>query len=53
MLNIQLDALLAVLSFGTYGFVMSSNYNTSSGAAGVIINHYTAYGARKHESLES
>ena len=52
-LNIEPGDLLAVRSSGAYGFVMSSNYNTRSRAAEIMVGGNTAHLVRKREPLES
>lgn len=44
--------LLAILSAGAYGFVMSSNYNTRPRIAEVLVNGNEFYIVNKRESLE-
>lgn len=44
--------LLAVMSAGAYGFVMSSNYNTRPRAAEILVDGASHYVARRRESLE-
>ncbi len=44
--------LLAVLSAGAYGSVMSSNYNTRPRAAEVMVDGAQAYLVRERESIE-
>jgi len=44
--------LLAVMSAGAYGFVMSSNYNTRPRAAEILVDGAAHYVARRRESLE-
>jgi len=45
--------LLAVMSAGAYGYVMSSNYNTRSRAAEVMVDGNTVSLVRERESLAS
>ncbi len=45
--------LLAVLSAGAYGFVMSSNYNSRPRAAEVMVDGNAAYVVRERESFET
>lgn len=45
--------LLAILSAGAYGMVMSSNYNTRRRAAEVMVDGEAMYEVRKRESVES
>lgn len=45
--------LLAVRSAGAYGFVMSSNYNTRTRAAEVMVDGDKVYLVRQRESLSS
>lgn len=44
--------LLAVMSAGAYGFVMSSNYNTRPRAAEILVDGASHHVARMRESLE-
>jgi len=44
--------LLAVMSAGAYGFVMSSNYNTRGRPAEVMVDGNQSYLIRKRETLE-
>jgi diaminopimelate decarboxylase len=44
--------LLAVLSAGAYGMVMSSNYNSRPRAAEVLVDGATAHLVRRRESIE-
>jgi len=44
--------LLAVMSAGAYGFVMSSNYNTRPRAAEVLVNGDTFTVVRKRETYD-
>lgn len=50
-LDVQQNDLLAVLSSGAYGFVMSSNYNSRPRAAEVMIDGNTIHLARQRESV--
>lgn len=52
-LAIEQGDLLAVMSAGAYGFVMSSNYNTRARAAEVMISGDEAYVVREREEVES
>ncbi|MEF1256220.1 MULTISPECIES: diaminopimelate decarboxylase [unclassified Vibrio] len=52
-LVIEENDLLAVRSAGAYGFVMSSNYNTRSRAAEVMVDGDRAYLVRQREELSS
>lgn len=52
-LAIQAGSMLAVLSSGAYGFVMSSNYNTRARAAEIIVDKNHIHLVRKRESIES
>lgn len=52
-LSIEQGDLLAVMSAGAYGFVMSSNYNTRPRAAEVLVSGSNALLARERESIES
>ncbi len=51
-LAIQQGDLLAVLTAGAYGFVMSSNYNTRARAAEVMVSGDAAHLVRKREDLD-
>ena len=44
--------LLAVLSAGAYGFVMSSNYNTRARAAEVLVNGESFNTIKERENFE-
>jgi diaminopimelate decarboxylase len=44
--------LLAIMSAGAYGFVMSSNYNSRYRAAEVLVDGETFYLVRKRETIE-
>ncbi|MEX2130289.1 MAG: diaminopimelate decarboxylase [Pseudohongiellaceae bacterium] len=46
------DDLLAVMSAGSYGFVMSSNYNSRNRAAEVLVDGPRMHLVRQRESLE-
>jgi diaminopimelate decarboxylase len=50
-LNIEAGDLLAVCSAGAYGFTMSSNYNTRTRAAEVMIDDNQAFEIRARESF--
>jgi len=50
-LSIEQGDLLAVLSSGAYGFVMSSNYNTRPRAAEVLVSGSEAFLARERETV--
>jgi diaminopimelate decarboxylase len=52
LLHIGQGSLLAILSAGAYGFVMSSNYNTRPRAAEVVVDGERAHLARKREKIE-
>lgn len=52
-LAIEQGDLLAVMSAGAYGFVMSSNYNTRARAAEVMVSGDEAYIVREREEVES
>lgn len=51
-LAVQENDLLAVLSAGAYGFVMSSNYNTRPRAAEVIVDGEQTHLARARETVQ-
>ncbi len=51
-LAIEQGDLLAVMSAGAYGFVMSSNYNTRPRAAEVMVSGDDAYVVRERENIE-
>ncbi|RJX65295.1 diaminopimelate decarboxylase [Vibrio sinensis] len=53
LLVLQENDLLAVRSAGAYGFVMSSNYNTRSRAAEVIVDGKQVHLVRQREELSS
>jgi len=48
-LAVQAGDLLAVMSAGAYGFVMSSNYNTRGRAAEVMVDGDTVHLVRERE----
>lgn len=50
-LCIEPGDLLAMLSAGAYGFVMSSNYNSRPRAAEIMVDGDKAYTVRKRETL--
>lgn len=50
-LAIEPDALLAVMSAGAYGFVMSSNYNTRPRAAEVMVDGDAVHLVRRREQV--
>jgi len=52
-LSVEQGDLLAVMSAGAYGFVMSSNYNTRARAAEVMISGDEAYIVREREEIEN
>lgn len=52
-LSIAQGDLLAVMSAGAYGFVMSSNYNTRGRAAEVMVDGEQAYLVRERETVQS
>jgi len=52
MLSLEEDDLLAILSAGAYGFVMSSNYNSRPRSAEVLVSDSQHYCVRKRESIE-
>ncbi|WP_425669257.1 diaminopimelate decarboxylase [Vibrio owensii] len=52
-LVLQEGDLLAVRSAGAYGFVMSSNYNTRTRAAEVMVDGYQNHLVRQREELTS
>jgi diaminopimelate decarboxylase len=45
--------ILAILSAGAYGFVMSSNYNTRGRAAEVMVDGNQAYLVKERETPQS
>jgi diaminopimelate decarboxylase len=51
LLAIEQSDLLAILSAGAYGSVMSSNYNTRPRAAEVLIDRGKAYAVRERETV--
>jgi diaminopimelate decarboxylase len=51
-LSAQPGDLLAVMSAGAYGMVMSSNYNTRPRAAEVLVSGAEARLVRRRESIE-
>ncbi|HEX4858617.1 MAG TPA: diaminopimelate decarboxylase [Usitatibacteraceae bacterium] len=51
-LDAQPGDVLAVLSAGAYGFVMSSNYNTRARAAEVLVSGSQSRVVRRRETLE-
>ncbi|MBC7624076.1 MAG: diaminopimelate decarboxylase [Aeromicrobium sp.] len=51
-LNACAGDLIAVLSAGAYGFVMSSNYNTRPRAAEVMVDGQNAYLVRERETID-
>jgi len=51
-LNISAGDLLAVCSAGAYGFTMSSNYNTRTRAAEVMVDDNQAFEIRARESFD-
>jgi diaminopimelate decarboxylase len=53
MLAVHEGDILAILSAGAYGFVMSSNYNTRGRAAEVMVDGNQAYLVRERETPES
>jgi diaminopimelate decarboxylase len=52
-LGAEAGDLLAVKSAGAYGFAMSSNYNTRSRPAEIMVEGSTAHLVRKREQLEA
>ena len=50
-LNIQQGDLLAVRSAGAYGFSMSSNYNTRSRAAEIMVDGEQVHVIRQRETI--
>lgn len=50
-LAIESGDLLAIMSAGAYGFVMSSNYNTRPRAAEVLVDGSSHYLVRRREAL--
>lgn len=51
LLNLEQGDLLAVRSAGAYGFVMSSNYNSRTRAAEIMVDGNTAHVVREREKL--
>lgn len=51
-LSLEEDDLLAILSAGAYGFVMSSNYNSRPRSAEVLVSGQRHYCVRKRETIE-
>lgn len=51
-LKVEQDDLVAVMSAGAYGFVMSSNYNTRPRAAEVIVDGDQVHLVRERETVE-
>jgi diaminopimelate decarboxylase len=51
-LSIAEGDLLAIRSSGAYGFTMSSNYNSRTRAAELIVDGSTAHVVRKRETIE-
>lgn len=51
-LSLEEDDLLAILSAGAYGFVMSSNYNSRPRSAEVLVSGQTHYCVRRRETIE-
>ena len=51
LLSLEQGDLLAILSAGAYGAVMSSNYNTRPRAAEVLIDQGKAYVVRERETV--
>src|SRR5690606_16542229 len=51
MLAVREGDLLAILSAGAYGFVMSSNYNTRPRAAEVMVDGSTIHEVRARERV--
>jgi diaminopimelate decarboxylase len=51
--EVQQGELLAVYSAGAYGFTMSSNYNTRTRAAELLVDGTNVLVARRRESYES
>ena len=52
MPDVQPGDLLAVLTTGAYGFVLSSNYNTRPRPAEVLVNGAEAELIRERETVE-
>ncbi len=51
-LRLHAGSLLAISQAGAYGFVMSSNYNTRTRAAEVMVDGNQAYLVRRRETLQ-
>jgi len=51
-LALQQGDILAMMSAGAYGFVMSSNYNSRTRAAEILIDKDKAYLVRKRETFD-
>jgi diaminopimelate decarboxylase len=51
--EVQQGELLAVYSAGAYGFTMSSNYNTRTRAAEILVDGDKAIVARRRETYEA
>ena len=51
-LNLKANDLLAVCSAGAYGFVMSSNYNTRTRAAEVMVDDNNVFEVRARETID-
>lgn len=49
-LNLKAGDYLAVMSSGAYGFTMSSNYNTRTRAAEILVDYKQAYEIRPRET---
>jgi diaminopimelate decarboxylase len=52
VLDIEPGSLLAILSAGAYGFVMSSNYNTRPRSAEVMVDGERAHLVRRREQVK-
>lgn len=52
VLDVEPGSLLAILSAGAYGFVMSSNYNTRPRAAEVMVDGERAHLVRRREQVK-
>ncbi len=52
MLSLEENDLLAILSAGAYGFVMSSNYNSRPRSAEILVSGEQHYCVRKRETIE-
>jgi diaminopimelate decarboxylase len=50
-LDVAAGSLLAVLSAGAYGMVMSSNYNTRPRAAEIMVDGTAAHLVRRRETI--